>query len=59
VDRVFTLAGQGTVVTGTALAGSVRVGDTLQLAPGGSRCACAASTPRTVRRSGAPASAAR
>ncbi|MYM27215.1 selenocysteine-specific translation elongation factor [Duganella sp. CY15W] len=35
VDRVFTLAGQGTIVTGTALAGSVRVGDTLQLAPGG------------------------
>src|SRR6185437_12712632 len=35
VDRVFTLAGQGTIVTGTALAGSVRIGDTLQLAPGG------------------------
>ena len=35
VDRVFTLAGQGTIVTGTALAGSVRVGDTLQLGPGG------------------------
>ncbi|MTV39884.1 selenocysteine-specific translation elongation factor [Duganella radicis] len=35
VDRVFTLAGQGTIVTGTALAGSVRVGDMLQLAPGG------------------------
>ena len=35
VDRVFTLAGQGTVVTGTALAGSVRAGDMLQLAPGG------------------------
>nr|WP_315259488.1 selenocysteine-specific translation elongation factor [uncultured Duganella sp.] len=35
VDRVFTLSGQGTIVTGTALAGSVRVGDTLQLAPGG------------------------
>jgi selenocysteine-specific elongation factor len=35
VDRVFTLAGQGTIVTGTALAGSVRVGDVLQLAPGG------------------------
>lgn len=34
VDRVFTLTGQGTIVTGTALAGSVRVGDTLQLAPG-------------------------
>ncbi|MYM66422.1 selenocysteine-specific translation elongation factor [Pseudoduganella sp. FT55W] len=35
VDRVFTLPGQGTIVTGTALAGSVRVGDTLQLAPSG------------------------
>jgi selenocysteine-specific elongation factor len=34
VDRVFTLSGQGTIVTGTALAGGVRVGDTLQLAPG-------------------------
>jgi len=35
VDRVFTLSGQGTVVTGTALAGTVRVGDTLVLAPSG------------------------
>jgi selenocysteine-specific elongation factor len=35
VDRVFTLSGQGTVVTGTALAGSVAVGDTVTLAPGG------------------------
>jgi len=35
VDRAFTLSGQGTIVTGTALAGSVRVGDILQLAPGG------------------------
>jgi selenocysteine-specific elongation factor len=35
VDRVFTLSGQGTIVTGTALAGSVHVGDMLQLAPGG------------------------
>jgi selenocysteine-specific elongation factor len=35
VDRVFTLAGQGTVVTGTALAGKVAVGDMLVLAPGG------------------------
>ena len=29
VDRVFTLAGHGTVVTGTVFGGSVRVGDTL------------------------------
>jgi selenocysteine-specific elongation factor len=35
VDRVFTLSGQGTILTGTALAGSVRIGDTLELAPGG------------------------
>jgi len=35
VDRVFTLQGQGTIVTGTALAGSVRAGDMLQLVPGG------------------------
>ena len=35
VDRVFTLSGQGTIVAGTALAGQVRIGDTLQLAPGG------------------------
>ena len=33
--RGYTLSGQGTIVTGTALAGSVRVGDTQQLAPGG------------------------
>ncbi|WP_296949573.1 selenocysteine-specific translation elongation factor [uncultured Massilia sp.] len=35
VDRVFTLSGQGTVVTGTALAGRVAVGDTVTLAPSG------------------------
>ncbi|WP_322013667.1 selenocysteine-specific translation elongation factor [Paraburkholderia sp. J12] len=35
VDRVFTLAGQGTVVTGTVFAGCVQVGDTLTLAPAG------------------------
>lgn len=33
VDRVFTLAGQGTIVTGTAVSGQVRVGDALRLAP--------------------------
>ncbi|GAB7535594.1 selenocysteine-specific translation elongation factor [Burkholderia sp. 3C] len=32
VDRVFTLAGQGTVVTGTAFAGRVGVGETLNVA---------------------------
>ncbi len=35
VDRVFTLAGHGTVVTGTAFAGTVRVGDTLTVMPEG------------------------
>ncbi len=34
VDRVFTLAGHGTVVTGTVFSGTVRVGDTLLVAPG-------------------------
>lgn len=35
VDRVFSLAGVGLVVTGTAFSGSVAVGDTLALAPSG------------------------
>lgn len=34
VDRAFTLAGHGTVVTGTVFSGTVRVGDTLLIAPG-------------------------
>jgi len=33
IDRVFTLAGHGTVVTGTVHAGRVRVGDTLTVMP--------------------------
>lgn len=33
VDRVFTLTGQGTIVTGTVFAGRVTTGDTLVLAP--------------------------
>ena len=33
VDRAFTLTGVGTVVTGTAFAGSVAVGDSLLLSP--------------------------
>jgi selenocysteine-specific elongation factor len=33
IDRVFTLAGVGTIVTGTVHAGRVRVGDELALAP--------------------------
>ena len=35
VDRVFTLPGHGTVATGTALAGSVHVGDTIAVMPAG------------------------
>jgi selenocysteine-specific elongation factor len=35
VDRCFTLSGAGTVVTGTAFAGEVRVGDQLLLSPPG------------------------
>ena len=37
VDRAFTIRGAGTVVTGTLPAGTVRVGDELELAPGGRR----------------------
>ncbi|MFM0205439.1 selenocysteine-specific translation elongation factor [Paraburkholderia fungorum] len=33
VDRVFTLSGQGTIVTGTVVSGRVSVGDTMLLAP--------------------------
>lgn len=35
VDRVFTLTGQGTIVTGTVFAGRVHAGDELLLAPAG------------------------
>jgi selenocysteine-specific elongation factor len=35
LDRSFTIAGSGTVVTGTIFAGSVQVGDTLLLSPSG------------------------
>lgn len=35
VDRVFTLAGHGTVVTGTVFSGSVRSGDTHTVMPAG------------------------
>ena len=35
VDRSFTLSGIGTVVTGTAVSGRVRVGDRLRLTPSG------------------------
>src|SRR5580700_4389708 len=35
VDRVFTLAGHGTVVTGTVFSGQVRAGDTVAVMPQG------------------------
>ena len=35
IDRVFSIGGAGTVVTGTAFAGTVRVGDELLLSPSG------------------------
>ncbi len=38
IDRIFTVRGRGTVVTGSVLRGLVHSGDTLQLHPGGSRC---------------------
>ena len=34
VDRVFSLHGHGTVITGTMIAGSVRLGETVQIYPG-------------------------
>jgi len=37
VDRVFTLDGAGTVVTGTVFAGEVRVGDEVSIVPGSLR----------------------
>ncbi|HEX9700359.1 MAG TPA: selenocysteine-specific translation elongation factor [Acidobacteriota bacterium] len=39
VDRVFTVRGFGTVVTGTLLSGEIRAGDKLELLPGGSHVA--------------------
>jgi len=38
VQRSFTFAGHGTVVTGVPLAGRVRVGDTLEAMPGARKC---------------------
>jgi selenocysteine-specific elongation factor SelB len=35
IDRAFSLPGTGTVVTGTIVSGSVRVGDRVMLVPGG------------------------
>jgi len=35
IDRVFTMSGFGTVVTGTLVDGSISVGDEMEIAPGG------------------------
>ena len=35
IDRVFTMSGFGTVVTGTLADGTIRVGDEMEVAPGG------------------------
>ncbi len=40
IDRAFTVKGAGLVVTGTALSGDVRVGDTLWLTGWAHPCAC-------------------
>lgn len=37
IDRVFTLSGFGTVVTGTLLGGSLRLGDAVEIHPGGAK----------------------
>jgi selenocysteine-specific elongation factor len=37
IDRVFTMTGFGTVVTGTMVSGSVRVGEEVEVQPGGIR----------------------
>ncbi len=38
VDRVFTVPGRGTVVTGSVLCGQIRASDTLNIYPGGGAC---------------------
>ncbi|MCB9853541.1 MAG: selenocysteine-specific translation elongation factor [Phycisphaerales bacterium] len=38
IDRVFSVHGRGTVVTGSVLSGHVHVGDELELLPPGKRC---------------------
>jgi len=49
VDRVFTIRGAGTVVTGTLWSGQVGRGDELELLPAGRRSACAAYRSMTSR----------
>jgi selenocysteine-specific elongation factor len=43
VDRVFTMKGFGTVITGTLVSGKVQVGDAIMLYPSGVTSKCAAS----------------
>ncbi len=38
IDRVFTIQGRGTVVTGSVLRGQVQSGDSLEVFPGGATC---------------------
>ncbi|RME41183.1 MAG: selenocysteine-specific translation factor [Planctomycetota bacterium] len=38
IDRVFTVAGRGTVVTGSVLRGTVREGDVVEVLPAGHTC---------------------
>lgn len=49
VDRLFTVTGFGTVVTGTLLSGEIRTGDSVELLPSGSR-----GKARGIQRYGAP-----
>lgn len=51
IDRVFTVAGSGTVVTGTVFHGRVAVGDKLMLTPSGIEVRV-----RGIQKDGAPAS---
>ena len=48
IDRSFTVAGHGTVVTGTVASGQVAVGDELQWQPAGRRFACGVCTGTTT-----------
>jgi len=38
IDRVFTLKGFGTVITGTAISGNISVGDAVEILPVGIKC---------------------
>ncbi len=38
IDRVFTMKGFGTVITGTLISGMLKVGDEIEILPSGKRC---------------------